>query len=57
MSFPESILTPKIIPNAINGIVKYGYILPGDIHPMYGYTFMMNNGNIYVDGVGCYSVT
>ena len=35
----------------INSIVKYGYILPNNEHPTFGWTLIMRTGNLYGDGV------
>jgi hypothetical protein len=37
--------------NKINSIVKYGYLLPGDTHPLEGYTLKMAHGAVYGDGI------
>lgn len=42
-------------PSKVNSIIKYGYLLPGEIHPTKGYTLKMQNGNYYGDGI--YSTT
>ena len=41
--------------NKINSITKYGYLMPGDVHPESGYSVMMQNGKYY--GNGIYSST
>lgn len=35
----------------LNSIRKYGYIVPGQQHPTYGWRLTMRTGNLYGDGV------
>ena len=37
--------------NKLNSIVKYGYLLPGEIHPTKAYNLTMHTGNLYGDGI------
>jgi hypothetical protein len=37
--------------NKLNSIVKYGYLLPGEIHPTKAYSLLMHTGNLYGDGI------